>query len=130
MRLDREHMEQAALVSWARANERSRPELRMLLAIPNGGARSKATAGRLKAEGVRAGVPDLALPVARGGFHGLWIEMKSPATPGKRAGVLSSEQRRWIVDLSREGFCAVVAYGWDEAREFIEEYLSREAVTA
>jgi hypothetical protein len=71
------------------------PALRMLHAIPNGGHRHKATAARLKAAGVKAGVPDICLPVARGDWHGLYIELKV----GKNK--LTEAQRRWKDDLIR-----------------------------
>ena len=41
-----------------------------------GGKRDAKTATILKRQGVKAGVPDLHLPVARGGYHGLYIELK------------------------------------------------------
>ena len=75
-----EHSEQAALFRWAAMQSKSIPALALLLAIPNGGARSLTTGGRLKAEGVKAGVPDIVLPVPRGSYASLWIELKRPAT--------------------------------------------------
>ena len=66
-----EHAEQVALFKWAEFAAARWPELTLMHAIPNGGHRNKITAARLKAEGVRAGVPDICLPVARGGWHGL-----------------------------------------------------------
>ena len=71
-----EDQEQIALINWARMQEKKYPELRLLFHIPNGGSRGKAEAGRFRAMGVRAGVPDLCLPVPRGGKHGLFVEMK------------------------------------------------------
>mgnify|MGYP004433785991 CR=1 FL=1 len=38
--------------------------------------RDARTAANLKRQGVKAGVPDLHLPVARGGYNGLYIELK------------------------------------------------------
>jgi hypothetical protein len=66
----------------------------MLFAIPNGGARHKAIAGKLRAEGVRAGVPDICLPVPRGEYHGLFIELKRP-----KGGHVSEEQEAWISEV-------------------------------
>lgn len=71
-----ESVEQQCLFRWAEFASGKYPELRLMYHIPNGGARSKATAGRLKAEGVKAGVPDICLPVSRDGYHGLYIELK------------------------------------------------------
>ena len=67
LRVPTEHEEQREYVRWFR---QAYPEVR-IMAIPNGGARSPATASRLKAEGVSPGVPDLFVPA-----WGLWVEMK------------------------------------------------------
>ena len=45
-------------------------------AIPNAGKRSPSAAAWYRAEGMRKGVPDLCVPMARGGYHSLYIEMK------------------------------------------------------
>ena len=71
-----EHDEQAALFQWAELMAAQIPELRLMFAIPNGGHRHIGVARKLKAEGVKPGVPDIFLPVARNKFHGLFIEMK------------------------------------------------------
>jgi hypothetical protein len=104
---------------------RTRPEFGMLYAVANGGMRNIITATRLKAEGVRAGVPDLCLPVARQGWHALYIELKAPKVPGstKRAGRLSPAQVYWGRRLVQAGNMWIVAHGWEEAREAIETYL-------
>lgn len=119
-----ESAEQQALFRWAAMQAKARPELALLLAIPNGGHRSKATAGRLKAEGVRSGVPDVALPVARAPHGGLWIELKRQKTPGKPRGRISPAQEWWISSLQASGQLAAVCYGWLEAKELIEAYLA------
>jgi hypothetical protein len=118
--IQREESEQIALFQWAAMMESKYPELRLLHAIPNGGHRHKATAARLKAAGVKAGVPDICLPVARGDWHGLYIELKV----GKNK--LTEAQRRWKDDLIRYGYLALVCYGWEEARDVIEWYLGLE----
>ena len=86
--------------------------------IANGGSRGKAEAARFKAEGVKAGVPDLFLPVARGPYHGLFIEMKR-----QKGGKVSDAQKAWISALIDQGYLAVVCYGWKDAAELIEDYL-------
>jgi len=120
-----EHHEQVAVVNWARfmADTGRLPELALLYAVPNGGHREKATAGRLKAEGTRRGVPDLCLPVPRltveGGYlAGLYVEMKAPG------GSTSPEQRAWIAALGSLGYRAVVCRGADAAKAEIESYLA------
>lgn len=71
-----EHQEQCKVIDWKWLNMGRYPELINLFAIPNGGARDAITGALLKAEGVLAGVPDLFLGCARGGYHGLFIELK------------------------------------------------------
>ncbi len=113
-----EHAEQAALFRWAEFARSRLPELALLHAIPNGGHRYKATAARLKAEGVKRGVPDVCLPVARSGAHGLYIELKT------ERGKATPEQLGWIRALRRQGYVAEVCRGWESARSMIEHYLT------
>ena len=123
-RVSSEGEEQQALFRWADLLSESRhPELRLLYHVPNGGSRNKVEAARLKGEGVRSGVPDLCLPVARGGYHGLYIELKRAV-----GGRVSENQTRWLAALVREGYLAVVCHGWDEARRVIENYLDERRV--
>ena len=117
-RRDGEHAEQAALFRWAEFARSRLPELALLHAIPNGGHRHKATAARLKAEGVKRGVPDVCLPVARNGAHGLYIELKT------ERGKTTPEQIGWIRALRRQGYVAEVCRGWESARSMIEHYLT------
>jgi hypothetical protein len=86
-------------------------------ASANGGKRDIITAAQLKRQGVSAGFPDLTIPYARKGHHGLYIELKR-----RSGGVLSGEQQRWIRFLNEQGYLAVVCNGFDEARKVIEEY--------
>ena len=120
-----EHAHQAALFCWAADNVDRYPELRWMHAIPNGGLRSKAQAGKLKAEGVKSGVPDVFLPVARGYFHGLYIEMKKPALKPVRGGKggVSDEQTDFIQFARANGYAAAVCYDWNHAKNLICMYL-------
>lgn len=88
-----------------------------LFAIPNGGFRTKTTAGKLKAEGVKPGVWDLMLPLARMGRHGLWVEMKSPD------GRPTSEQLHWGDKMDKAGYGLAVCYSIDDAMREIKAYL-------
>jgi hypothetical protein len=121
--LTNEHEHGKALMRWAELSLGRIPELALLFHVPNGGRRSKATAGKLKAEGVKAGVPDYVLPVPRGQFHGLFIELKVPKTGKKNAGRLSDTQKGWLAALRQLGYRAETAYGWDQAKDILEEYL-------
>lgn len=113
-----EDEEQIALMQWAAVMSGRYPELRLMYHIPNGGARSKPEAARFKAMGVKKGVPDICLPVARGIFHGLYIELKR-----QRGGRESNEQKQWIEALRGQGYAAAVCKGWRQAASTIEIYL-------
>jgi len=112
-----EHQEQAMLITWARHTESHWPELALLHAIPNGGWRGYKTGKMLKAEGLKPGVPDLCLPVARHGYHGLYLEMKS------KKGRVRPEQRWWLDALTEQGYLAVVCKGFAQGVDVITEYL-------
>lgn len=73
-----EAQHQAAVIKWTQqpAIRSQWPELALLHHIPNGGTRDPVEAKHLKQQGVKNGVPDLCLPVPRGRYHGLYIEMK------------------------------------------------------
>lgn len=129
-----EHAQQVALFMWAALEVHSgaMPELALLFAIPNGGERNKIVAARMKAEGVKTGVPDVMLPVARGGFHGLFVEIKRPdsetTTKGgakRRKGGTTDEQDDWIAKLRAQGYGAASCVGFEQARETIRAYLSQ-----
>lgn len=91
---------------------------RVLMAFPLQGARTQRNGARMKAEGLRAGTPDMLLAVARNGKHGLWIELKrdqrSRATP---------QQNAFIAMLERQGYAALVCHSADLAINAIQIYL-------
>lgn len=113
-----EHQEQVTLMQWARMHEKRWPELELLHAVPNGGHRFIQVARAMKAEGCKPGVPDLHLPVARGPYHSLWIELKA------KGGKLSEAQRWWIARLREAGHYVEVCFGWEDARDLLLLYLS------
>lgn len=115
-----EAMHQERLMLWAAVHEAEHPELRLLHHIPNGGYRNDKEGARLKRQGVKAGVPDLCLPVARDGYHGLYIELK---IEGNKP---TLKQLEFIEALNKEGYKAVVCYGWQDAQITIESYLTEE----
>jgi len=112
-----EHSEQVALFQWAEITKHQYPELALLHAIPNGGNTNAARGRWLKAEGLKAGVPDIMLPVARCGWHGLYIELKFDKNkPTKK-------QKQWLDALTEQGYLATACWGMDEAQALIESYL-------
>ena len=114
-----EEQEQAAVIEWTIIMDKQLPELRLLFHVPNGAERHPAVAAKLKKQGVKAGVPDLFLPVARGGWHGLFVEMKK-----RKGGRVSDAQKQWISDLEGEMYRCVVANGAEEACDAIFKYLT------
>lgn len=108
---------QIALFKWIRFNERKHPALKWVHHVPNGGQRSKTTAARLKAEGVKAGIPDICIPYGSHGYHSLYIEMKAPK------GRLTDNQKAFKEYAESNNIKFVVCYHWEEAKEEIEEYL-------
>jgi hypothetical protein len=117
-RNNEEHQHAKALVQWWSLFSASKKiDERLLFAIPNGGYRHIGTAKKLKLEGVRAGIPDYFLSIPTEYFHGLYIELKS------ENGKPSSSQKEMIQILSDQGYKAVLAYRWDQAQNFIVEYL-------
>jgi hypothetical protein len=142
-----EHDEQVALIQWAKANEGKYPALKMLFAIPSGQLRPYSTridehgqkvryspiGQKLRAEGVKSGVPDLFLGTGAifvksldDGFqkvifyNGLFIEMKS------EKGRTTKNQDAWIEALREQGYKVEVCHGFDEARQVICDYLGIE----
>lgn len=115
-----EHDEQVKLINWTKKEDvlEIYPELDMIHATPNGGKRHIGTAVKLKAEGTKKGVPDLHLPVARGKYHSLWIEMKAPK------GTVSTEQKWWLKRLILEGNCVAVCYSAESAKNVCRDYLN------
>ena len=110
--------EQKALFEWAAYARREFPELELMYHIPNGGTRHPAEARNLRLQGVKPGVPDIFLPAMRGGYGGLYIEMKR-----RKGGVVSGEQKRWMAELNKAGYCVAVCRGWEQARCIITDYL-------
>jgi hypothetical protein len=114
-----EHDEQAAVVQWF---DLQYPKYAgLLFAVPNAGKRGYKTANRLKAEGLRAGVSDLMLPVARWGYHGVFIEMKT----GTRK--MSDAQSEFIDRVIEQGYLAACCHGADIAIDLIKRYMQSDS---
>lgn len=124
-----EHQEQKALFQLARMFASRIPQLELLYAVPNGaklpfsynikGQRISKQARVLKEEGMRAGVPDMFLPIARNGKHGLYLELKR----SDHSYHPSEEQRWWFARLRAEGYACEVCYGCEAAWAVILDYL-------
>jgi hypothetical protein len=122
-----EHAEQSHVVQWFWLQY---PALRKcLFAIPNGAhlagtiGQRAAKMNKMKSEGFQAGVSDLFLMVARGSYHGLWIEMKRK---NARPSDVSEDQVEFLERAAREGYKGIVCNGAKPAIEAISEYLKLE----
>lgn len=89
--------------AWVQDHEAKFPILKRMFHPANGGARSKGEGGKLKAMGVRPGVPDFLLPLPNGRWLGLAIELKASD------GVVSSVQSEWLTDFRQVGYLVGVA---------------------
>ena len=113
-----EDTEQMAVMDWANWQLNIYPELELLHHCPNGGRRNKPEAVKLKQMGVKAGIPDLCLPVPKGEYSGLYIEMKF------EKGRLEESQKKMLQLLTNQGHYCAVCYGAEEAINVLEQYLS------
>lgn len=124
-----EHSQQAAIFCWAALNIKQYPQLKWLFAVPNGFFSSPGQKAKMKAEGLKDGVPDVVLPwpnftYGDRGASGLYIEMKREKYRNAKDGGCSLEQLEWLDYLNEAGYKAVVCYNWEEARDVIKEYLN------
>lgn len=113
-----ERAHQMALFAWAALNVGIYPQLKYMFAIKNAEKGGAIRGSMAKAEGVKAGVYDIFLPVARHCVHGLFIEMKKPG------GKPSKEQLLFGKEMFNEGYGVVVCSTWDEAKNVLIQYLS------
>jgi VRR-NUC domain len=75
---------------------------------------------KLKRMGVSAGFPDIEIPLPIPGlYHGLYIELKR-----QKGGFLSDAQLDWLKYLNGQGYHAVRANGFEEAKQVVLDYLA------
>ena len=115
-----EAQHQAAVIKWSQEPSiRSQwPELALLFHIKNETIADAKQIAIDKRQGVKKGVPDLCLPIPRGRFHSLYIELKT------ESGRLSEEQRWWGECLTAQGNFWECCHGWESAVSVLEWYLS------
>jgi hypothetical protein len=116
-----------ACVRWADAQSGALPELDALFHPPNGGARTAKEGARMKKMGVKAGVPDLCLPIVRPvtwtngtevAAGALWVELKS------ESGRLRDTQRRWRARLMKHQHCYVVCRSLGDFQAAVTDYIA------
>ena len=126
MTIPSEHQEQTelfhALAVWATEN----PLAGLAYAVPNGGHRAQKVANMLRDEGVKPGVPDVFWPVPRGRYHGMYLELKRRAHRNEAGRLVkpqpSAKQRQWMDALRAQSYFVVVAWGCDQALEWMRHY--------
>lgn len=111
---------QRAIITWAKSQSRFYPELLWLHHVPNGGKRDSREAMMLKSSGVTPGILDLSLDVARGGYHGLRIELK---VPGGKCKPPSKEQKEYMAFLTEQGYANMISNSFEEVKKYIVDYL-------
>lgn len=113
-----EHQEQVTFFDVLRSNEARYPFLKWVHAIPSGGHRHPAVAGKLKAEGARRGIADICLP-----FKG-WDDIYPCAYIEMKVGrnKLTPEQTEFRDFIIEQGYAFRVCYSADEALDFVETY--------
>jgi len=114
-----EHAEQVMVFQWARLHQRKHPELALLYAVPNAAKRTPRQGAWMKAEGLKAGVPDLVLPVARHGFNSLYIELKVGRNKATESQVMFMDA------LNQQGNLAVLCIGADAVIQQLSDYLQK-----
>lgn len=125
-----EFSHQCALFCWAALATGKYPELRWFHAIKNEEKSGSVVVGaRSKQSGIKSGVSDTLLPVRRGDYSGLYIEMKRPSRKPKTKrgkGGVSDAQLEFGRFVQTQGFGFMVCYGWEEARDVIIQYLEQD----
>jgi len=116
-----EDKHQEACFKWFHTQRNKYPGLCLAFHPANGGKRNAREAVRLKRQGVKAGVSDIIIPVAKGKYHGLMIELKPPKAYKSS---VSKTQKAFIAAANDQGYLALVCYGFDEVKEVIENYWS------
>lgn len=112
-----EHHMQTVFVRYVNLLSMKCPALKLGFAVPNGGMRHMSVAKKLKAEGVKSGVPDWHLPVARKIYKGFWLEFKH----GKNKP--TENQIEFIAMLRKEGHFVEICYSADEALGLLMRYM-------
>lgn len=118
-----EEEEQRRIFVWAEHLRNKYPALDLLYHIPNEGKRTLSAGARLKAIGMKSGIPDLCLPHSEMGYNALYIELKTSG------GKLTFNQAQWLRALSGSGNLALVCHRADEAIIVLMAYCKKDENT-
>jgi hypothetical protein len=130
-KLRTEHEEQSIVISWVaiaaslQTDTVRKLALEWVHAIPNGFYRGFAARRKAKAEGVKAGILDLAVPAPElksgvrnsGNYHGLYIEMK------RRGETLRTGQGDFMAYLDLVHYRNALCFSWQCAAKLLVEHL-------
>ena len=108
---------QIALFELAALLETQCPGLELMFHVPNEGKRSVYTGAELKRAGLKKGVPDVMLPVARKKYNGLAIELKAGSNKP------TEDQKKWLTGLAKEGWLCYVCWGYEAAAAVLSDYM-------
>lgn len=116
--LSSESMEQQKLFDWINIAMLTKEyrSLKLMYHIPNEGKRTAYTGNKMKREGLVSGVADICLPVPKGYYHGLYIEMKYNKNK------LTESQKNFLRGVREQGYATAVCYSADEAVNKIKHY--------
>jgi hypothetical protein len=112
-----EHDLQKSFFVWISQYVLQSPNLILAHAIPNGGTRDKITAGRLKAEGVKAGIPDVNIPIPSGNYNGMFIEFKVKRNKP------TEDQKIMMLMLDSQGYRVICVNDLETAKKEFEMYM-------
>lgn len=116
-----EYEEQVSVFDWAKRNEKRHPELRLLFGSLMGCHLPLRALNKYKKAGMKSGKPDIQLPIAKGQYCGLWIELKR--RKGGKVSLIQDEMLRLLADYGNDVY---VCKGADSAIKAIKGYLLHE----
>lgn len=90
--------------------------------VPNEGKRSLQYGVRLKRMGMQKGFPDFIIPIPKGKYHGLYIEVKV------NNNTTTADQKKWLTQLHSNGYAATTCWGIDEGMAVVNRYLRGEDI--
>lgn len=119
-----ESAEQQKVFEWAEIAMRldRYAGLELMFHVPNEGKRSYFTGSKMKRGGLKSGVSDICIPVAKGGYHGFFIEMKYENNK------LTKEQIKFLRGVKKNGYATSVCYSAAEAIYKIKKYFNLKGV--
>lgn len=114
MPLKPEQIEQIKLFAWIKSRKDLEP---FCFSIPNERRVSPQHGFMLKKMGLKAGVSDIFCAIAKGHYHGMFLELKAGYNKPNEL------QIKFMDDMTHQGYYATWCKGYEKARELMEYYL-------